>query len=249
VKKVRNSYLERIASAVGEPDHRRAVALLLSRYRRAGDSLDSVARNLGVGRVVEEPLPFEGGTFELPDGSTIIKISSHDCRRRRRFTLAHELGHLVMATLYKQRMCCRRSPALESACDSIAAELLMPFEEAALLVRRLGTSSPENLRTIAREFDVSWQAAAVRVHYDLRLWKCSVGMWDCSSSPTEVWFVGRRLWGTRRPDFAAFEEAQHSSACVRVVESVRRAGWTELVSLQLLSVGGDQVLGLVGGVR
>jgi Zn-dependent peptidase ImmA (M78 family) len=249
MKIARNKYLDKVAALVGETDYRGSAASLVRRFRSAGDTLEDTASRLGIDAIVEEELPFDGGLFER-NGRTIIKLSSFSSRTRRRFTLAHEISHLLLAATIRVKSCCVSDRNLERACDVLAAELLMPAEAVSHSVQEMGASSPENLRRLALQFDVSLHSAAVRVHQDLKLWKRQIGLWKWESGPKQVWFVGKRPWSTDSPEFAAFDTASESSRSVRSIDSVRRGEYTEPVSLELLNIGDGSVciLGLIGTV-
>jgi hypothetical protein len=76
VKSSGNPYLKRIASMVGEREPRRGLEVFVRARRSGNESLDALARKLGVTRIIEQRLPFEGGLFQLPDGELVIKLNS-----------------------------------------------------------------------------------------------------------------------------------------------------------------------------
>ena len=140
-----NPYLKRLASFVHEVDTTRAVRTFVSTSRHATESLDDMARRLGVSRIIRERLPFEGGLVRLSHGELVIKLNAQSPFVRQRFTLAHEVAHLLLRTEPAFRGNRKSDVCLERACDVIAAELLMPSAEAADFVRSLGSPSPEKL--------------------------------------------------------------------------------------------------------
>lgn len=251
MKRYPNKYLEKISSLVGEADYDRAVQVFLEPHRTSNKTLESLAKNLGVSAIVEEQLPFEGGIFEIRK-QLVIKLNSFSPYVRRRFTLAHEIGHLLLASPLNARRTrkCAANHELERACDLIAAELLMPAAETVPFLCQLGASSPKHLRTVARRFGVSLQTAARRVHQDLKLWKRPIGLWEWEGRARELWFVGKRPWSTKQPTFAAFRLAKHCSEIVRTresyVESSVRGESIVPVSLEVLNVGQNRILGMVG---
>ncbi len=244
-----NPYLKRIASLVGEREAGRALQAFVSARRSAAESLDALARKLGVNRIIEEKLPFEGGLFQLADGELVIKLNAQSSFVRKRFTLAHEIGHLLLGTIPGHRGSCRRDLALERACDSIAAELLMPAGEAVAFVRSLGSPSPAKLREIASKYSVSLQTAAIRVHDVFQLWKCCVGMWERLPKVKTIWFVGGRRWDATEPDSYSLELALASDSSVRTNELWPRGVFTDPVWLNLLKTGDGRVFGLVDFVN
>ena len=245
-----NRYFSKICVSVGTKDPQEAIERLVRGHRSEGDTLEAIAAKCGVAAIIEEPLSFEGGIFHLSDDRIVVKLNSCSNHRRRKFTLAHEIGHLLLSSLNKKSdaLKCKESAGLERACDAIAAELLMPAGQVRMMVAELKFSSPQNLRILASRFGVSLLVAARRVHEDLHLWTRHIGMWKCHSLPQELWFVGKRPWGIRSPEFAAFEAAKNSSQVVRSFDVTRSGDRVEPISLELLNLGGDYILGLVGVV-
>jgi hypothetical protein len=245
-----NPYLGRIASLVGEKDSRRAVQIFVRTHRTPSESLDSLARKLGVSRIVEQRLPFDGGLFQLPDGELVVKLNSESPFVRKRFTLAHEVGHLLLKTVPAFRSAQRTDVALERTCDIIAAELLMPSEEAMAFIRTMGEPSPEKLKIISSKYAVSLHVAAIRVHSDFHLWKCFMGLWECRPKIKTSWFVGNRLrWDRVEPDSYSLDLALSSDTVVESKELWQRGPAADPVWLKLLHIDGSRVLGLIGFVN
>jgi hypothetical protein len=250
VKPRTNPYLGRIASLVGEKDQRHAVQVFVGTQRAPSEPLDALARKLGVNRIVEQRLPFEGSLMQLPDGELVIKLNSESSFVRKRFTLAHEVAHLLLNTVPAFRGACRTDAALERACDMIAAELLMPSEDAIAFTRSLGQPSPEKLRMIASRYGVSHHVAAIRVQADFLLWKCFIGCWDRHPRIKTAWFVGRRLWDRVEPDSYSLDLALGSDVPVQSKELWQRGPSADPVWLNLLRIGNNgRVLGLIGFVN
>jgi hypothetical protein len=245
VNRSSNPYLRRIASLVGEKDLRRAIQVFAGNHRGASQSLDVLARELGVSRILEQELPFEGGLFRLSDGELVIKLNSGSSFVRKRFTLAHEIAHLLLDTVPAHRSTDRADKDLERTCDLMAAELLMPTEEAANFINGLGSPSPENLKAIASRYTVSLQTAAIRVYDGLKLWKCGIGMWSLSPKMKTLWFVGPKRWDSVQPDISLLERAASSNTSFRTKDLWRRRELTEPVWLNLLRVGEASAIGLV----
>ncbi|HEV1996046.1 MAG TPA: ImmA/IrrE family metallo-endopeptidase [Candidatus Acidoferrum sp.] len=246
MKSKTNPYMVRISSLVGEANQNLAVRDFVQSHRQQGESLESVATRLGIAEIKYEPLPFDGGIFE--DGATrVIKINSFRPEVRRNFTLAHELAHLIMAASFeeKKRKPCPDDPNLERTCDSIAAELLMPYEETVRLATQLGRQSPEKLGTLAKKFGVSLETAARRLHTELGLWKLPMGLWECGPVARELWFVGKRPWRSPRQSFSAFELARESRIPIVTRERYPRGTHTELVDLKVLHIGNNKILGVI----
>ncbi len=245
MKPLTNPYLKRIAFLVREREPRRALEAFVRARRSEDESLDALARKLGVTRIIEQRLPFEGGLFQLPDGELVIKLNSESSFVRKRFTLAHEIAHLLVNTVPAHRGANRTDEYLERACDLIAAELLMPTVEATDFISGLGSPSPENLKAIASRYTVSLQTAAIRVHNALKLWKCGIGMWSFSPKAKTLWFVGPKRWDDVQPDVSLLERAASSNTSFQTRDLWRRGEFTEPVWLNLLGVGSTNTIGVV----
>jgi Zn-dependent peptidase ImmA (M78 family)/transcriptional regulator with XRE-family HTH domain len=84
----------------------------------------------------------------------VILLNSAAPTDRKRLTLAHELGHLV---LHSQEV----TPDLEREADQFAAEFLMPMQVVRAQLRNL---KPGRLHDLKREWGVSMQALIERAH-------------------------------------------------------------------------------------
>jgi len=245
-----NRYLTHLCSSTGHKDPTVATAAFVRSQLGLDESLGALARRLGVSRIIEEPLRFEGGVFDLPNGERVIKLKASSTFVRKRFTLAHEIGHLLLGKP-GLRSSCGEDRDLERACDTIASELLMPANEAVPFVKQLGRPSPEKLTAVASRFQVSLQAAAFRVHRDLRLWKCFIGCWQRHPKIRTEWFVGySRRWDRAEPQELSLDLALASDVPVQSKEQWQRGLQAEPVWLNLMRLAnGDRVLGLVGFVN
>jgi hypothetical protein len=249
MKSPANPYIRRIVSLVGDRDASHALRTFVDSHRSPGETLHALARKLGVINIVEENLPFEGGLFQLPDGQLAIKLNARSPIPRKRFTLAHEIAHLLLKTVPAFRATQRADQALERTCDLIAAELLMPTVEAADFVRSLGAPSPESLKAVASRYTASLRMAAIRVHDDLKLWRTAIGFWEMHPQLKTRWFVGPRRWDATIPDSYSLELAMSADRAVQTNELWRRGAFSDPVSLNLLRIGHGHVLGLVGFVN
>jgi Zn-dependent peptidase ImmA (M78 family) len=256
----RNRYIRSMASCASEVDSTHAVEAFVRRFPVNGDSLESLAKKLGVAEIMQARLPCDGAISTDGNARVSIILNSLSPPSRQRFTLAHEIGHLMLWGFVRKDTKCGADRELERTCDAIAAELLLPSERVASYARGLGGPSPYNLKLVAQRFGVSLQAAAVRLHCDLRLWSHSIGLWhlDCerdqtlgtsgrasSGCPRERWFVGRRRWNTKYPPFRVFFEALKSSAAVRGRESYFEGSGMRPIALEVLHLGQGRLLGTV----
>jgi hypothetical protein len=208
-------------SEVNEGDPYVAVKTLVGKYRCPGESLEKVAEKLRVRKITVEPMGTDGGVYEDASGLQ-IKLNSSSPLRRRRFTLAHELGHLILASRGPRGA--RRSHTsteLERACDAVGAELLMPLDEVRVAVPR--EASTDGLLAVADRFEASLHAAAVRIS-QLGIWTESVGLWKWDGSAHELWFVGRRLWPDRTVNLDAFARAMREGGTIITSELIHKVG-------------------------
>lgn len=123
--------------------------------------------------------PFEGelaGMLVRGDGQAIIGVNSLHHPNRQRFTIAHELGHLL---LHKGEVHIDRSFRInkrdgvsslggdpeEIEANRFAAELLIPFEMLAgdLLVRDIDVENEGEIKILAKKYQVSLQAMTLRI--------------------------------------------------------------------------------------
>lgn len=150
-------------------------------------------RLLGLWRIDEGPVPMEVVTelpririlrAELPVSGTsywngscwIIALNQHESRTRQRFTLLHEFKHIIdhgrVDNLYLGDRRRTTSDQAELAADYFAGCVLMPRP----LLKRAWCAGLQTPLRLARHFDVSAQAADVRLSQtglSLRRDRCS----------------------------------------------------------------------------
>lgn len=111
-------------------------------------------------------------------------------KKRRRFTIAHEIGHTYFFNLAHEPFVRlpgleRYSPSEERLCDMFASALLMPEE---LLLKKYHSYNTSHflriLYELHNEFDVSYGAMALRLIRHLKLWKGV--LFACQWLPKEV---------------------------------------------------------------
>lgn len=169
----------------------------------------ALARVLGVKDVAARVLNCDGQVrLDPDDGLPIIEFDSRSTRGRKRFTIAHEVGHMVLWELcggVQKRREMRTGVVLaeteiERLCNKLAVEILAPRSE----VKKLWATKPSaNLprRTVAalleihRRYDVSLRFAAVRIR-ELHAPHASVALvnfarrefdWRIGVHPLRVW--------------------------------------------------------------
>lgn len=116
------------------------------------------------------------GSIELVDGRYVITVERRDGPQRRRFTAAHELAHYLLhrdmlsngSKLHRDSLfgadAARNEvvpfrPEHEVQANKFAADLLMP----AAKIRNSFASGQRSLAELARRFQVSSQAMAIRL--------------------------------------------------------------------------------------
>ncbi len=129
---------------------------LLENISHPPTDLDALAQKLGVSEIVAEDIPFSG-ELRRERSELILRYGSHLPQGRKRFTIAHELGHAVL--LRAGLSLPHKGTEVERLCDLLASALLMPPE---VFVRSAQPICLSGLFDVARQFDVSLAAAAVR---------------------------------------------------------------------------------------
>ncbi len=139
--------------------------------------VERVARGLGISEILGEVL-VEDGRLECVNGEHRILLRSGLRGNRRRFTVGHELGHLLLSEGTSGVVARRALPVtddVERFCDSFAAALLLP--RAWILDRY--ARRPENLSTVRQlsmQTATSMAASVVRLH-DVLGWRHSLLRW------------------------------------------------------------------------
>lgn len=127
--------------------------------------VERLARHLGVARIVTTSLDGEIGNLRWLNSDLVISASRDASPARRRFTIAHEIAHLVLTDPRFDFRAVREKEGLgsdERFCDRLAESLLMP----ARWVLERCRDQPQELDTLldfTRAFQVSAAAAAVRL--------------------------------------------------------------------------------------
>ena len=148
-------------------------------------NLDSLAAKWGVTAIEKQPISSAGMLLPNRNGYKVI-LNQNQSRVRQRFSLAHELGHLLFNKAGiadsvrepKRRNSLAANPAEERLCDQIAAEILMPrmafYEDG-----WMEGWSLNSLRTLASKYETSIPATALRM-VDLMPEESLMGVWKVS---------------------------------------------------------------------
>jgi Zn-dependent peptidase ImmA (M78 family) len=126
---------------------------------------EKLAAHLGL-TVHESKLSGCDGWCLVADNRAIIRINSNQSSGRKRFTLSHELGHLILGIpsivgeTYEQML--SSDSAEERRVNELASELLLPASVVQLaLQKRIVVAG--DLQKLAKRANVSVLAAAIRV--------------------------------------------------------------------------------------
>ena len=147
--------------------------------------VETLAKMWGVISIEHQPISSAGMLLPGRKGYKII-LNERQSKRRQRFSLAHELGHLLLQkrgisgsiASAKYRSSDEGDVAEEQLCDQIAAEILMPrmafYEDG-----WMEGWSLKSLRTLADKYDTSFEATAIRI-VDLMPEEALLGVWQVS---------------------------------------------------------------------
>ena len=135
---------------------------------KAPIEIEDVARAVGVRSITPMSITADGYLGRSAAGELVIRYQSGGSRERRRFTIAHEVGHVLLARLRGVdisdpvfRIQSVRQ-AEEAMANRVAAELLLPEN---LLRSKLNQLAPSwnAIAAIRREFAVSTEALVQRI--------------------------------------------------------------------------------------
>jgi Zn-dependent peptidase ImmA (M78 family) len=120
-------------------------------------NIEKIAESLGfrVVRLYAVPEEFSG---IVSPRHRLIGINGHHHRHRQRFTLAHEIGHVVLNHPPERACSLARIALLNREADAFASELLIPTDMLRVFLRTVKHPAP-----LSRLFDVSEEAMARKV--------------------------------------------------------------------------------------
>jgi hypothetical protein len=191
------------ATGVADPELAMAqvVGELLSEAGTAAPPvpLDLLASLRGVVAIDEVDMANAGALLPLPGSAFRIQVRAADPPGRRRFTIGHEIAHLLIPAY-------RDSPVTkvdgvtgefgaddeeEYLCDLGASDLLLPeslFREECAARR----PSLDGLFDVAELFGSSLESAAIRADH-LLVWPCVPVVWEWSMKPSQQPPVGQAV--------------------------------------------------------
>ncbi|QDT66426.1 ImmA/IrrE family metallo-endopeptidase [Calycomorphotria hydatis] len=95
--------------------------------------IEAVAKELGVKEITERDIPVDGYLGRNQSGELVVRCKSGVARSRKRFTVAHEIGHILISLSLSEQLDLpvarsenKRSPKEELLANRIAASILMP---------------------------------------------------------------------------------------------------------------------------
>jgi Zn-dependent peptidase ImmA (M78 family) len=147
--------------------------------------LELIARAVGIEEIIGQRTASFEGILITNSAKTIGSIAYNEGSRleRRRFTIAHELGHYLLPLHGATAQCVKTDMGVfepkdanlkrEAEANRFAAALLMPRGLFLAAVRRLGEPEVEHIVTLAKNFEVS-KEAAVRRYLELCDDPCAV---------------------------------------------------------------------------
>lgn len=132
--------------------------------------IDPVAIAEALGAVVkpDRAIAPASGTFCYEDGVPIIRYNPNDPVVRQRFTIAHEIGHMVLGHVKAGELAHRdtsfdSSTPNEVAANAFAAQLLMPADVVPMVLRLLPRGQ-RSVSALSRKLWVSEQAMGFRLN-------------------------------------------------------------------------------------
>jgi Zn-dependent peptidase ImmA (M78 family) len=168
-------------------------------------NVESAARFVGIEQITEvETSAFDGLLSATRSGTYVASLRKGQSESRKRFTLAHELGHVIVHASIGRRKSvtpnelfqCRATTAEEKEeerlCDLLASQLLMPQPQFTQVIQAIGVSA-ETIPDIARRFAVSLEAVSKRLLAVLP-YEIGIGYWylsDDNANFMPKWYLTR----------------------------------------------------------
>ena len=128
--------------------------------------IEDIYRAVGIREVIATPMHVEGCLTSVPDGLVIL-VNSQCSPTRQKFTIAHEVGHVLLSR-YEGKPIERKCRAVhysteeEILVNMIAAEILMPAHELNEVARSL-PKDWEAVEYVVWTYQVSYTAAIRRI--------------------------------------------------------------------------------------
>ena len=136
---------------------KQAVAEIMQGVACPPTDLEAIGRKVGIQKISYERFPGSGELHKEKDGYRIV-CSSDQPRARQRFTVAHELAHVILERTGRNAP--RAGKSVERVCDMLAAECLMPTS--VFKAQLPATLTLSDIAHLARTFNTSITATAIR---------------------------------------------------------------------------------------
>ncbi len=141
-------------------------------FSQAPVDIHTIARKVGVDLIEAQEMTADGYLGKQKDGTLVIRYRIGNSRPRNRFTIAHEVGHILLNQVQKRNIVGENKRECtvhweERAANRIAAELLMPepWFQMEFIRREYEGKRPSwaFIKELARQFRVSEDAVIYRV--------------------------------------------------------------------------------------
>lgn len=164
-----------IGKSVGKSQARKRAQDVFQAYKaRGGDipiDIEAILKRHGIHLVMREASTDLAGMLLVDEDQAIIAVNEGHPEVRRRFTLAHELGHFLLhrqpgsAIFHRDEKSSEGTDRTEIDANAFAAELLMPAEEVRHYAVQLHIDllADEELYKLSKKFKVSPQAMSIRL--------------------------------------------------------------------------------------
>ncbi len=120
-------------------------------------------------RVIDDPLLDVSGVVAIEGGEPVIKVNTNESELRQRFTIAHELGHMMLRHLTKDKTEFRdpsknytmaNFDRRERDANRFAAAILMPGEAVRAVILEMDDADVDSLASV---FKVSKAAMSIKL--------------------------------------------------------------------------------------
>lgn len=154
--------------------------------------MGELARQRRIVKVVLEEMDADGYIYSTTTGDYVVKLNAGHREERRRFTLAHEIGHTFFLELpqhtsseymagEKNIQVFHSDTKEEYLCNRVASEILMPRSLFLDRLDKLGLMAAA-VPELAREFGTSLQATARRI-WSLTPFNVLISYWQYEPQP------------------------------------------------------------------
>jgi hypothetical protein len=139
------------------------VAMDMTHYLGRGEISHLQWKRLGLHAVAVEMTA--SGACSRDGGEPVVLVNANDDPRRQRFTVAHELGHLLLDEARSRLQLGRRDE--ERLCNKFASELLVPRADIATALAGRVRLEPDDLIALCNRFGVTLQPILIALRHHL----------------------------------------------------------------------------------